>query len=80
MGHKESNKTKYSTSRYKFLVIVPILPKHMFSKEALNEMVLLSTKLNNKTGEQNIFTILHSKQDKFDEFISPDEGLFERNM
>ena len=33
----------------------------MFSKEALNETVLLSTKLNNKTGEQNIFTILHSK-------------------
>ena len=33
----------------------------MFSKEALNETVLFSTKLNNKTGEQNIFTILHSK-------------------
>ena len=29
-----------------------------------------------KTG----FLAMRSKQDKFDEFISPDEGLFERNM
>ena len=34
-------------------------------------------------GNQTMFTdVSHSilKQDKFDEFISPDEGLFERNM
>ena len=29
-----------------------------------------------KTG----FTVVYIQQDKFDEFISPDEGLFERNM
>ena len=26
------------------------------------------------------FSLSVLKQDKFDEFISPDEGLFERNM
>ena len=30
-------------------------------KKRLNETALLSTKLTVKTGEQNIFTILHSK-------------------
>ena len=30
-------------------------------KKRINETVLLSTKLTVKTGEQNIFTILHSK-------------------
>ena len=33
-----------------------------------------------KTEKLNLIYLFLSKQDKFDEFISPDEGLFERNM
>ena len=28
----------------------------------------------------NYYAYIKIQQDKFDEFISPDEGLFERNM
>ena len=31
-------------------------------------------------SEMGMFAKCLYKQDKFDEFISPDEGLFERNM
>ena len=52
---------EYHTSRYKWLVI-PILSTYMGSqKKRINETLLMSTKQINRTGEQNIFTILRSK-------------------
>ena len=47
----------------KSALIVTQFQKHVLGtqKKRLNETILLSTKLNDKTGDQNIFTILHSK-------------------
>ena len=39
-----------------------------------------NTDLSVKILLQKCWTEIMEKQDKFDEFISPDEGLFERNM
>ena len=61
----------YHTSRYKGLVI-PILSTHMGSqKKRLDETLLMSTKLNNYTGVQNIFTILRSKLCSYGHIIIP---------